>query len=313
MGRKRTTDHDLPPGLYRKRGRYYYGRKMEALGADLTVALRSWASRRGEEITEAYTFADAARHYRIHALHKVARATQRDYEGRLKRLESVFGRTALGSITPQHVRKFLSARSAIGGTRDKAVLSLVINHAREHGLTSVQNPCIGVRGTKSKSSVYVSDEQLAAVIERSDAELATFLEFCWRTGADASVVLGFTPAMFAGETATIRRTKTGEATALSVTPRLREMARNLPFHSSLQTLRKRFWIARGDADWTIKQLRAKAATDSPNLGAAQALLGHASEQTTAVYRRRIGGREAQPIDRSLTRSDPTPSGVDAPT
>lgn len=301
MGRRRTIHHDLPPGLHRKRGRYYYGRKMEALGPDLTLALRAWAERKGEEVTEAATFSDAIRHYRIHALHKVAPATRLDYVGRIKRLEEVFGKMHLSTIKPQHIRQFLNKRPGVAGTRDKAVFSLIFNHAREQGFTEVPNPATGIRGTKSKSSVYITDQQLAAVIERSDAELAVFLELCWRTGADASVVLRMSPADFQGEDLLVRRTKTGEATAIRITERLRQLSLALPFRSSLQLIRRRFWAARtaSGCSFTIKQLRAKAGTDAGSLAEANALLGHTSEATTAVYRRRITGRSATPIDRPL--------------
>jgi integrase len=314
MGRKRTLHHDLPPGLHRKRGRYYFGRKMEALGPDLTIALREWARRKGEEVTEIATFSDAVRHYRLHALHKVARSTQAQYERQLTLLETVFGRTSCDRISPSHVQQYLAKRPPIAGTREKAVLSLVFNHARAFGLIHCTNPCQGIRGTKSKSSVYITDAQLVCVLEKADPELAAFLELCWRTGADASVVLQLPRGAFEGDTCTITRTKTGEHTRIGCTPRLRELGQILPFRSKLQVIRKRFWQARKAAgqQWTIKQLRAKAGTDSASLSDANALLGHASESTTALYRRKVGGRAAQPIERPLDAGTPRASAVPTP-
>ena len=50
-----------------------------------------------------------------------------------------------------------------------------------------------------------------------------------------------------------------------------------------------FVQAKGTADWQMRDLRAKAATDSPDLATAKGLLGHSTEQTTAnVYRRNKG-------------------------
>lgn len=69
----------------------------------------------------------------------------------------------------------------------------------------------------------------------------------------------------------------------------------------LRAFQKRFVAARKKTaeTWWLKDLRAKAATDSDDLKAAQTLLGHADEATTAGYRRQRVGERAAPITREL--------------
>lgn len=79
-------------------------------------------------------------------------------------------------------------------------------------------------------------------------------------------------------------------------------AKGQPF--TLQTMRTRFWRARkaAGATFQIRDLRAKSASDSGSLHAAQLLLGHADESTTAGYRRKGVGERAQPIMRAVKTS-----------
>src|SRR5438552_9863601 len=114
----------------------------------------------------------------------------------LAMLVRVFGKMRLDEIEPADVSDYFRARStrqkndkgkmvggAIAATRDKALLSAVFNFARANRLTNASNPCAGIRGKKSHREIYVTDEELAKVLEYSDAELAAFLEIAYRTGA----------------------------------------------------------------------------------------------------------------------------------
>lgn len=323
MGRRRSRNHDLPPGMHRKAGRYYFGRNDKPLGADLAVALRKWADLSGERLPgEPASFAAAVVQYRIHELPKRAAKTQTGYSQQLDRLVAVFGRMRLDRIRPVNVREFLKLRPAIAGTRDKAVLSLVFNFARNDGLTDAPNPCIGVRGVKSKRSVYVDDVGfglvLAAADQLGDRPLRDFLELAYRTGADASVILRMTRQDVQDGALRAARSKTGRIATVTIEGPLqaivqRLLALSFPVQAlnlildergqgmRLAAIRRRFWKARklAGATWQIRDLRAKSGTDAENLEEARKLLAHAQESTTALYRRSRIGERARPIMREI--------------
>jgi hypothetical protein len=45
VGRRRTLHKELPPRLYLKRGRYYYGRNQEFVGDNLADAMLAYGER----------------------------------------------------------------------------------------------------------------------------------------------------------------------------------------------------------------------------------------------------------------------------
>ena len=67
-------------------------------------------------------------------------------------------------------------------------------------------------------------------------------------------------------------------------------------------IRRRFWKARtkAGADWQIRDLRAKAASDMATAQKAQALLGHSAASTTDGYIRKRVGQAAEPVLRAIT-------------
>lgn len=70
---------------------------------------------------------------------------------------------------------------------------------------------------------------------------------------------------------------------------------------SYTTLRSRFDAARGAAkvDFQFRDIRAKAATDLPNLAAAQKLLGHRNRAMTERYTRPRKGEAVSPLARAI--------------
>jgi len=113
MGRRRQSHLELPPHMYLKRGRYYYGRAGIALGPDFGQALRRYAELHGGTAGPG-TFAEAARRYTREELPKKSPKTQAEYERQLGTLVRVFGRCPLAgdSIRPRDVHGYLAATSA---------------------------------------------------------------------------------------------------------------------------------------------------------------------------------------------------------
>lgn len=320
MGRRRQHDHDLPPLMHRRAGRYYYGRNDIALGPDFAAALRRYAElHTGQH--EPGTFAEAANEYQKHELPKKAPKTQAEYERQLGVLRGVFGRFRLDQIRPVHVAEFMAERGvkrndakgkvhggAIVATREKALLSAVLTFARARGLMDGANPCAGIRGTKSHRDRAVSHEELAEAVRQADPVLAGFLELCYLTGQRPSDVARMRRQDVQDGALGVRQAKTGAKVRIEIVGPLAAVLERLragPVASvflvhdergqrlTLAALRRRFKAL--GFDWQIRDLRAKAATDSKDSRTAQRLLGHAAASTTDGYIRRRAGERVSPV------------------
>jgi hypothetical protein len=144
MGRKRTTNHNLPPRMNLKSGRYYHvsstlPRKWTPLGNDLNEARRKWAELESEPIAaDDKSFSVVARRYMRDVLPTLRAHTQRDYTQYCMLLEAVFGCLPIDSIRPFDIAEYLRLRgeaSKVRANREKALFSTIFNHARAWGYT----------------------------------------------------------------------------------------------------------------------------------------------------------------------------------
>jgi integrase len=372
MGRRRLHDLGLPPLMFQRtnaRGvtRYYYGRAGVALGSDFRAALRQYAELHAGEV-EPGTFPDAVAAYRRDVLPTKAPKTQAEYDRQLVTLEAVFRDFRVEQITPGDVSDFMIERSKrtvdargrpqggpIVATREKALLSAVINFARSTHLSDAPNPCAGIKGTKAHRDRYVSDAELRAAIGKVDDVLAGFLELCYLTGQRPGDVVKIRRADVQDGTLHVAQGKTGAKVRIAVVGPLQTLLARLvntrgrfaqstadgncaprPLGSArvadpadvggsggvtgrrddrissmylirdergqpftLAALRKRF--KRRGFDWQIRDLRAKAASDSATALDAQRLLGHAHATTTDGYIRQRAGTKARPIMRKVSK------------
>lgn len=314
MGRRRTKHFHLPPLMRMHGACYYYGRREIPLGSDFQAALRKYAELHGAIPEEAPTkFRHAIKAYRESDEFKSrAPSTQRGYSRQLIVLDKVFGDLEFTEILPLHIRQYLKKhRSKVSATREKALFSLVWNFSRGTDLTTEANPCAGIHGVISKRTRYVTDAELTSILKHADQPTRDFLELLYYTGQDASVVLKLTRADIHDGELWARRTKTGEAARIVIEGGLSTVLKRVTGYRvaslwlvrdetgqrfSLNAIRKRFWHARTAAgqDWQLRDLRAKAATDSVDTEAANRLLAHAAMSTTDGYRRQHAGRTAKP-------------------
>lgn len=312
--------------------RYYYGRAGIALGTDFPQALRKYAELHAGE-RPASTFAEAATAYERDELPSKAPKTQAEYVRQLAVLVAAFGAMRLETIRPKHVADYMRERSkkitkpdgkVYGGkivaTREKALLSTVLTFARAAGFMDCPNPCAGIRGTKSHRDRYVEDEELVGAIAAAeaagDAVLAGFLELCYLTGQRPGDVVRIKRGDAQNGALHIQQGKRGTKVRIDLVGPLATLYARLssstgPVSSvflirnesgqplTLGALRARFNKLPGD--WQIRDLRAKAASDSDNAKAAQTLLGHAAASTTDGYIRQRAGARAQPIMRKVTK------------
>jgi integrase len=327
MGRRRTKDFDLPPHMHRKGDRFYYGRNQIALGSNFRDALLKYAElHTGAPATG--TFADAVRCYLRDEIKHRSTKTQAEYSRQVVTLVKVFGHMPLDTIRPKDVADYMRARGektidkdsrAHGGpivaTREKALLSAIYSFARSAGLVDAPNPCAGIRGTKSKRDRYVTDAELSDVVARADATLGAFLELCYYTGQRPGDVVRMRRQDVQDGALIVRQGKTGAKVRIAVVGPLEGVIERLTTGAvasmflvrdahgqplTLPALRKRFDNL--GVDWQIRDLRAKAASDSDSSREAQRLLGHAAASTTDVYIRQRAGERANPIMRGIAEA-----------
>lgn len=336
MGRRRTTHHGLPPHMARK-GRFYYyvtndsPRRWIPLGEHYGLALVEWAKLEGTDVPEiARTLTQVAMLYRVEVIPRKARSTQRDNERELGNLEKVFGDSPLETIRPVDVKRYLTERvdrngrpAPIRANREIALLSHVINFARERGLVEMHNPCVGVRKNKEVGRErYLEDAEFDAIYAKGDDELRDAMDLLLLTSQRPGDVIKMKRHDIRDGHLWVRQDKTkmrlriaieGELAAAidRMTKRPREATgvhlvqdRNgQPL--TYWMLERRFARAREAAalempsagDIQLRDIRGKAATDVEDLDHAQRLLGHASRTMTEHYVKRRPNDAVRPLTR----------------
>lgn len=324
MGRARTTNKDLPRGLQLKEGRYYHvttitPRKWTPLGRDRSTALLAWARMEcAEPDPSIKTFDVVSQRYEREVIPTKARRTQTDNLKEIERLRAVFGRVMIESIKPHHVRAYLDKRGESAkarANREKALLSHIINKAREWGYTDAPNPCQGVKGFKeSGRDRYVSDAEFKAVWDKAGQTLRDAMDLALLTGQRPADVLKIQRADIHDGALWIVQNKTGAKRAIEVTgelaalidringrPRERLSAWLIQDDTGQPlgtfAMRSRFDKARKAAgvSFQFRDLRAKAATDTGDLAHSQKLLGHRNREMTEHYVRQRVGERVQPL------------------
>jgi integrase len=357
MGRRPWKNLSLPPGMRARKQRsgavYYYfdvggtPRREVPLGADFVEAVRKWSELEAQgrdRHSELVTFRYAAERYVREVLPTKSRRTQRDNLLELANLYKFFDDppAQLDHIRPVHVKQYLTWRSDLArqwyveqgrdvpvrpghvrGNREIALFSHIFNFAREHGITDVVNPCVGVRRHKEGGrTVYVEDEVFKRVWTAADQPTRDAMDLAYLTGQRPADTLKFAESDIRGGELWIEQGKRGKKLRITVSGELaivieRIRARKLNCRSKSDflivneagerlmrdALRFRFDRARvvagvGKDLFQFRDLRAKAGTDktesSGDIRAAQRQLGHRSIKMTEHYVRERKGDKVDP-------------------
>jgi integrase len=331
VGRRKWVWHDLPPRMKARKlasGRvlYYYqaAGKQIPLGANRLKANEEWAR------LEAGGVGGAMRFHQISAIYRstftgLAASTRAHYRIALDNLDAAFKTFTLDDLQPKHVKEYMRRRTKKGAARlERRVLSAFFNWARGEGHTAAPNPCHGIKFSKSERAtygggprkVYVTDEQFREVWDRADDTVKDAMDLALITGQRPSDLLKARRQDIADGVLWIAQEKTGKRLGIRVEGELQRVVarvlgrqRDVPSMYLLcdrqgqrltyPALYARFQKALAGAGWQFRDLRAKAATDSPDLKRAQMLLGHESEQTTAGVYRRSRGEIVSPLERKI--------------
>ena len=324
MARRRSTNPGMPPSLHMKGDRYYHvtstaPRKWTPLGANRQRALLEWARIEGAEPDPSVrTFDVVAQRYEIEVMPTKAVRTQRDNFKEMANLRAVFGRMLIDAIKPHHVRGYLDKRGQTAkarANREKALLSHMFNKAREWGYTDAPNPCQGVKGfTESGRDRYVSDVEFRAVHQAAHPTVQDAMDIALLTGQRPADVLKIMRADVRDGAIFVRQNKTGAKRAIEIIGELAEVVARIDARPrdrlsayliqdddgrplTMCMLRSRFDKARKAAgvSFQFRDIRAKTASDTGDLGHSQRLLGHKNRDMTEHYVRERVGQRVKPL------------------
>lgn len=225
--RPKSSSRDLPPRLLRRTKRlksgklwtgYYYngrdanGRRVEiSLGTDLNEAKRRWAELEAKPmLRESGLMNYIFDRYEREVIPTKAPATQRDNLANLKQLRRVFGSAPADAITPHHIAQYRDRRSAkVRANREIALLSHVLNRAREWGFSSKDNPARGVRkNPENPRDFYVDEAVWDAVYGHSPVELRDAMDLNYLTAQRPADVLKMSETDIKDNALEVRQGKT---------------------------------------------------------------------------------------------------------
>ncbi|ANI02933.1 integrase [Pseudomonas putida SJTE-1] len=342
MRPRKTENRDLPPGMYRRKRQKANGKVWEALyyrdksgkdiflGNDLVKAKLKWAELEAKSVPkELTTMKGIFDEYLLKIIPGKAARTQKDNIYELKQLRTVFDSAPIDAITPAMIAQYRDSRSAkTRANREIALLSHVFNTAREWGLTTRDNPCLGVRKNKEKPRDFYANETVwQAVYEEAPPELKDAMDLAYLTGQRPSDVLSMRKDDVEGIYLMVSQGKTGKRLRIvlevdgvknSLGQLLERIMRRTSEHlspffilnehgkrMSWPMLRNRWADARESArvkaevekkpdlanriaQFQFRDIRPKAASEINDLSDASVLLGHSKEGITERVYRRVG-------------------------
>ena len=243
--------------------------------------------------------------------------TRRDNDKELANLLRVFGHMPIEAIAPMHIRQYMDLRGQVAkvrANREKALFSHIFNKAREWGFTTAQNPCQGVKGFKETGrSRYVTDEEFDRVRANAHCTVVDAMDIALLTGQRPADVLKIKRTDIRDGALWIVQNKTGARLSIEITGELAAVIERINQRPrkaisafliqdengqplSQGALRSRFDKARtlAKVDFQFRDIRAKAATDTGDLGHSQKLLGHKNREMTEHYVKSRKGERVKP-------------------
>lgn len=342
MRPRKTENRDLPPGMYRRKRARKHGKTWEAyyyrdatgkdifLGNDLLKAKLQWAELESKKApVELTTMKGIFDEYERKIIPKKAPRTQKDNIYELKQLREVFDDAPIDAITPSMIAQYRDSRSAkTRANREIALLSHVFNTAREWGITTRENPCLGVRKNKEKPRDYYANEIVwKAVYEEAPQELREAMDLAYLSGQRPADVLAMRKDFREGVYLRIAQGKTGKKLRIllevdGVLNALGELLDRIeqrnshhlsPYYIVNEDGKRMSWgmlrnrwadareaakvkamaekkpdLAKQIAQFQFRDIRPKAASEINDLGDASTLLGHSKAEMTERVYRRVG-------------------------
>ncbi|WP_284972507.1 Rrf2 family transcriptional regulator [Atlantibacter hermannii] len=163
---------------------------------------------------------------------ELAPRTQKDYHQHQRTLLAVFGKVRADNVKPEQIRLFMDKRGLESKTQanhELSSLSRVYGWGFERGYVKT-NPCKGIRKFTAKShTVYITDEQYAAIYQEASPALRVAMEISYLCAARLGDVLDLRWSEVLDSGIFIQQNKTGTKQIKEWSPRLRsaiQLSRN---------------------------------------------------------------------------------------
>jgi len=321
MGRKRQSNHALPPRMHLKADTYYYvtsttPRKWIRLDKDLSRAKLLWAQlETGKPLGGSFFPALLQQWLKSEQYTKLSEATKKTYQTLIDLLPQVFD-GPMESIKPMHVAQFMDTHtSKAQANLGRVILSNVFDHAIRRGIIECQNaakmvPKFVIKGRDR----YLTDEEFSAIRSNGNEVVKVAMDIAYLTGARITDVLKIRLADCQDDGLFIQQHKTGKRQLFTWSNELREViatAKKLPrpvrglqllctnrgkayTYSAFYTIWNGACTRAGVKNVHFHDIRGKAATEAKQQGQDyQALLGHTSKSMSDKY---IKQREIERVE-----------------
>lgn len=311
MSRPRKHDKDLPRGMYRRHGAYYFvrGGKWTRLPKEgpstLRIALSLYA-----DIHETPTggMAELIDQALAQILPKVAASTAKQYAVAARHLKIWLQEFAPHEVKPKDVAKLKISLASKPNWANRCIslLRQVFAYALEQQLVD-SNPVVGIkRHEEAKRTRLLSIAEYQAIYAKAGPRLRVIMDLCIHTGQRPGDVLKIRRAELTDEGIRFEQQKTGHKGTVRWTSELRavvERAKTLhgniraltllhnrrgkrPDYSTVKIQWDKARRAAGVEDAQLRDLRALSATWAKKQGKdATALLMHSSTAQTVRYLR----------------------------
>jgi integrase len=294
------------PGVVEKDGRYYKviknkWHKLSRIDEGINALYRSLQEL---DPLRPGTIGELIALYRAVGMEELKPATKKDYLNILKRLEVGFGKMKLDTLRPNQCANYLEQRKKRGrgatrANREIAVLSAVHQFGMRN-LYVEYNPCRVSRNTERPKKRYVTDDMFLAAFNRSNEAYQDLIASAYLSGCRQTDVIAWTrSANLKPHGIEYTQSKTGKHHVVKWSEALRYFVQraidrfpddDLIFASITGKAFTTSGIAshfkRLDVEWSFKDLRSKAQTDS-----AHSVLGHGAA-LEATYRKQL---RTQPV------------------
>lgn len=328
MGRRRTSNLDLPPRMHLRSGTYYHvtttteKRIWTNLGKEKSSALRKWAEIEAGDNCENSLASLIDEWVETEAFTSLSENTRKMYRSVIKQLKESFADIpSVVDIRPQHIAMWQdSHRSKVMANIGKSVLTTILNIAVRRGLIE-RNPAKEIENISVKRRKrYITDDEYLAIRAKASPVLAAAMDLSYVTGARIGDILSIRLANITDEGLTIRQEKTDKlqlfrwnaalSKAIDQAKSIKRPVRGLYLLCTMRGQPYQYqqiniwWIkARTDAgieNVRFHDIRGKAATDAKRGGQDyQALLGHATKAMSDSYIKLEEAQQVEPLKRIL--------------
>ena len=323
MGRKRQTNHALPPHMHLKSGTYYYvtsgsPRKWIKLDKDLGRAKTLWAQIETGGAAGGSAFPVVLQQWLASdQYNRLAGATKRTYKTLIDLLPQVFD-GPLEAIKPQHVAQFMDAHgSQAQANIGRVIIANVFDYAIRRGIIPGPNVARMIEKFTIKGrDRYLTDAEFCVIRENGNDVVKVAMDLASLTGARITDILKITLADCREDGLYIQQHKTGKRQLFTWSDPLRQAiatARRLPrpirslhllctrrgkpyTYAAFYTIWSGACTRAGVVDVHFHDIRGKAATEAKAQGQDyQAILGHATQAMSDKYIKRREIETVEPV------------------